>query len=46
MDVDDLAIIANLWGQSAGPPYDQDGDGWITIVDIQRIARWWDWPIP
>ncbi len=46
VDVDDLVIIAGLWGQQAGAPYDQDGDGWITIVDIQRVARWWGWPIP
>ena len=41
IDVDDLVIIANLWGMEASLPYDRDGDGLITIVDIQRAARWW-----
>lgn len=36
-------FIAALW---AGPPYDLDGDGVITVVDIGRTARWWEWPVP
>lgn len=44
--VGDLVILGGLWNQPATAPYDQDGDGLITIVDIQRVARWWGWPIP
>ncbi len=46
VDVDDIIIVADLWGQEIGEPYDQDGDDWITIVDIQRVVRWWGWPVP
>jgi hypothetical protein len=46
VDVDDIITIAGLWGQEAAAPYDQDDDGWITIVDIQRVARWWRWSVP
>lgn len=41
IDVNDLIIVSGLWGEPSGLPYDRDGDGWVTIVDIQRIARWW-----
>lgn len=46
VDVDDLVIIGDLWNQPAAAPYDQDGDGVITIVDVQRVARWWGTSIP
>jgi hypothetical protein len=35
-----MMIVAALWNQPAGPPHDLDGDGVITIVGIQRTARW------
>ncbi len=38
VDVDDIVIVADLWGQLATEPYDQDGDGVITVVDIQRVG--------
>ena len=41
VDTGDLVIIGNMWQQPAAAPYDQDGDGVITVVDIQRVARWW-----
>jgi predicted outer membrane repeat protein len=46
IDVDDIAIIAGLWDQPAAATYDLDGDGWITMVDVQRTARWWGWSVP
>lgn len=46
VNVGDLVMIANLWGQPAGPPHDRDGDGLITIADIQLLARWWGQPLP
>jgi hypothetical protein len=46
VDVDDIIIIADLWGQEIGEPYDQNDDGWITIIDVQRVARWWGWAVP
>jgi hypothetical protein len=46
LDVGDIMIIAVLYCQPVGPPYDLDGDGVITVVDITRVARWWDWPVP
>ena len=46
VDVGDIMIVAGLWSQPAGPPFDLDGDGLITVVDIQRVARWWDWSVP
>ena len=39
-------IVAALWNQPAGPPYDLDDDGVITVVDIHRVARWWGWAVP
>lgn len=46
VDVGDIMIVAALWNQPAGPPYDLDGDGVITVVDITRTTRWWGWPVP
>ncbi len=46
VNVGDLVMIANLWGQPAGSPHDRDGDGLITIVDIQLLARHWGLPMP
>jgi subtilisin family serine protease len=46
VNVGDLVLIANLWGQPAGPPHDRDGDGVITIADIQLLARWWGLSMP
>lgn len=36
--VEDITAIANLWGQSAGPPYDYDGDGVVTMYDIAQVT--------
>lgn len=41
VDLDDIITIASLWNQPGGWPYDMSGDGTITIVDIQRVTRWW-----
>ncbi len=46
IDVDDIIIVAGLWGELAAAPYDRDGDGWITIVDVQPVARWWGTWVP
>ena len=40
--VEDVALISSLWGQAAGPPYDYDGDGMITIYDITQVTPLWD----
>lgn len=34
-------VIVELLNQAAGRPYYPDGDSVITVVDIQRVARWW-----
>ncbi|MFZ1238455.1 MAG: hypothetical protein WAV66_03840, partial [Anaerolineae bacterium] len=39
--VEDVALISSLWGQAAGPPYDYDGDGMITIYDITQVTPLW-----
>lgn len=39
--VEDITAIASLWGQAAGPPYDYDGDGVITIYDIMQVTPMW-----
>lgn len=39
--VEDVALISGLWGQVAGPPYDYDGDGVITMVDIMQVTPLW-----
>jgi len=40
----DLGIIAGLWHQPAGPPYDCDGDGVITSHDIMCVVQHWGKP--
>ena len=32
--LEDVMVVASLWHQSGGAPYDCDGDGFVTIVDI------------
>jgi hypothetical protein len=39
--IEDVMVVANLWGQLAGPPYDCDGDGVITVVDIMCVVIHW-----
>lgn len=39
--VEDVSLIAGMWGQSAGPPYDYDGDGVITVYDIAQVTPLW-----
>jgi hypothetical protein len=39
--IEDVMVVASLWGQSAGPPYDCDGDGRITVVDIMCVVVHW-----
>jgi len=39
--IEDIVQIANLWGQQQGPPYDYDGNGTITIYDIQQVTAKW-----
>lgn len=46
VDVDDVITIAGLWNQPGSVPYELDGDGWITIVDLQRVTRWWGAWVP
>ena len=39
--VEDISLIAGLWGQYQGPPYDYDDDGVITIYDITQVTPLW-----
>jgi hypothetical protein len=39
--VDDTTVVVELLNQAAGQPYYLDGDGVITGVGIQSVARWW-----
>lgn len=39
--VEDIALIASLWGQMQGPPYDYNGDGRVTIYDIMQVTVQW-----
>ncbi|WP_423223237.1 PQQ-binding-like beta-propeller repeat protein [Candidatus Amarolinea aalborgensis] len=41
IDIADLIAIAGLWGQPAPAGYDLNGDGFVTIVDIQMVAARW-----
>ena len=36
--MEDVMVMVNLWGQLAGPPYDCDCDGKITVVDIMYVV--------
>jgi hypothetical protein len=38
--------VAPLWNRPAGRLHDLDGDGVITVLDIQGVARWWGWLVP
>ena len=40
----DIITIGDLWGAPAGAPFDQDGDGVITVADILQLTQWWQWP--
>ncbi|MFZ2517675.1 MAG: hypothetical protein WA089_03160 [Anaerolineae bacterium] len=46
IDVADLSAIASLWGQPAPAGYDLDGDGFVTIADIQMVAARWGTSCP
>lgn len=37
----DVRGVAARWHQAAGQPYDQDGDDWISVVDVMRVAAVW-----
>ncbi|MFQ5595974.1 MAG: dockerin type I domain-containing protein [Anaerolineae bacterium] len=37
----DVQTIAARWDQTAGSPYDLDGDGRVTVVDVMRVTRTW-----
>ena len=39
--LEDVLFMVNLWRQLAGPPYDCDGDGKITVVDIMCVVVHW-----
>ena len=39
--VEDVSLISSMWGQAASPPYDYDGDGVITMVDIMQVTPLW-----
>jgi hypothetical protein len=39
--VEDVTLVANLWSQAAGPPYDYDGNALITIYDIMQVTPQW-----
>jgi len=48
----DIQALALLWRTASGkgtgydPRYDVDGDGKITIIDIQKAAVEWGWTTP
>jgi hypothetical protein len=39
--LEDVMVVADLWGQLAGPPYDCDDDGVITVADIMCVVIHW-----
>lgn len=39
--IEDISLIAGLWGQVQGPPYDYDDDSLITIYDISQVTPMW-----
>jgi hypothetical protein len=41
VDAADLQAVAARWRQAAGPPYDLDGDGQVTVADILRVSAAW-----
>jgi len=41
VDGADLRTLAGRWHHPAGPPYDVDGDGMVTVVDVMGVAVWW-----
>jgi predicted outer membrane repeat protein len=47
IDIDDLQTIANRWHELADhPPYDSDGDGITTVVEIMRVTADWGGTCP
>ena len=47
IDIDDVQKIANHWREPADhPPYDSDGDGTTTIVEILRVTANWGGTCP
>lgn len=46
IDVLDIELVTNRWGQHRGQPgwneqYDWDGDGDVDVVDVQQVAAGW-----
>lgn len=41
VDIGDLQQVAALWRQTAGAPFDQDGDERVTVADIMWYASQW-----
>ena len=39
--IEDVSLIANMWGQQQGPPYDYNGDGMISIFDLLQVTPVW-----
>lgn len=39
--VEDVQAVAARWPQPEAAPYDNDGDGLVTITDIMRVAAAW-----
>ena len=39
--IEDVMVVADLWPQLAGPPYDCDGNGVISVIDIMCVVIHW-----
>jgi hypothetical protein len=46
VDVADVQFIASHWRWPAGPPYDCDGDGIITVIDLMCVVAQWGQACP
>jgi hypothetical protein len=46
VDIGDIQFIASHWRWSVGPPYDCDGDGTVTVVDMMCVVAQWGQACP
>lgn len=42
VDLDDIQLVASDW-HKASSPYNLDGDGMVTVVDVAMVAAQWGW---
>lgn len=44
--VEDMDFLASHWRSSSHAPYDNDGDGMVTVIDLLSVAAQWNQSCP